>query len=81
MSNTSHAAEPAASAVASKFGYAGSGATIVGGLLSNEMAVAVGMLVGVLGFAIGWFYKHKENKRRQEFHDLQMEKLRAQSRV
>ena len=51
--------EATASAVASKATYTGAGMTIGGYFLSSEFAVLVGMVMGVAGFLVNWYYKHK----------------------
>lgn len=37
----------------------GAGITIFGGFTLNTVAIVVGMLVGLLGLAVQWYYKHK----------------------
>lgn len=74
-----HATDPAASTVAataSKFQFAGAGGAITGGLLSSEMGVLVGILIGVIGGIVSWHYRRKEDKRRQEMHELKVAVLR-----
>lgn len=64
--------EATASAVASKATYTGAGMTIGGWFLSSEFAVLVGMLVGVAGLLVNWYYKHKQDRRLQREHDARM---------
>ncbi len=61
-----------ASAVASKATYTGAGMTIGGWFLSSEFAVLFGMLVGVAGLLVNWYYKHKQDGRLQREHDARM---------
>ncbi len=56
---TSHAIETTLAATGSKATYTGAGMTIGGWFLSSEFAVLVGMLLGVAGLAVNWYYKHK----------------------
>lgn len=56
---TSHAIEATLAATGSKATYTGAGMTIGGWFLSSEFAVLVGMLLGVAGLAVNWYYKHK----------------------
>jgi hypothetical protein len=65
-------AASAASAMASKATYGGSLAVLGGWAVSSEAAVLVGMLIGVLGFAVQWFYRHREYKLRLKEHALRM---------
>lgn len=53
------AAEAAVSAVASKATYGGAGAIIGGWAFSSEFSVLVGIVVGVLGLLVNWYYKRK----------------------
>ncbi len=46
-------------ATGSKATYTGAGMTISGWFLSSEFAVLVGILMGVSGFLVNWYYKHK----------------------
>ena len=74
---TSHAIETTLAATGSKATYTGAGMTIGGWFLSSEFAVLVGMLIGVAGFLVNWFYKHKLTK--LEVHLRQKEDARRQA--
>lgn len=74
-------------ATGSKATYSGAGITIGGYLLSSEFAVAFGMLIGVIGLAVQWYYRHKltnaeiafrekEEVRKVEAHKAYMESLK-----
>lgn len=69
---TTQAIDATVSATASKVTYGGAGMTIGGWFLSSEFAVLVGMLVGIGGLVVNWYYKHKEDKRLQAEHELRM---------
>lgn len=56
---TSHAIDATIAAAGSKATYTGAGMTIGGWFLSSEFAVLMGMLLGVAGLAVNWYYKHK----------------------
>lgn len=85
MSNSIDAALASTGATAT---YGGS-ATIIGGWwVSSEFAILVGMLVGVTGLLVQWYYKRKLTKteiellyeqrdREREAHVLRMAELRA----
>jgi len=46
--------------VATTVSYAAGGSTTVFGLLSlSEMAIIVGMVVGISTFVVNWIYRHK----------------------
>ncbi len=72
MNATQHTIDAAISASASKATYTGAGMTIGGWFLSSEFAVLVGMLVGVAGLLVNWYYKHKQDRRLQREHDARM---------
>lgn len=52
------------SAAASKSTYAGVVSMFLGWLVSNNAAIVVGMLVGVCGLLINWYYKREDHKLR-----------------
>ena len=72
MSTTSQTVDAALAAVGSKSTYAGASVTVTGWLLSSEFAVLVGMLLGLAGFLVNWYYRHKEDKRQQAEHERRM---------
>jgi hypothetical protein len=57
--HTTHAIEATLAATGSKATYTGAGMTIGGWFLSSEFAVLMGMLMGVAGLLVNWYYKHK----------------------
>lgn len=80
--------DAALAATGSKATYGGSATMIGAWWLSNEFAFLVGMIVGVLGLLVQWYYRHKLTKaeiafrqaqddRSREEHDLKMSELRA----
>ena len=62
----------AISATASKATYGGSVTAVGGYFTSNEFAVAVGILIGVIGLAVQWYYRHREYKLRLKEHEHRM---------
>ena len=64
--------DAAIAAAGSKVTYTGAGMTISGWFLSSEFAVLIGMLIGVAGFAVNWYYRHKEDARQQAEHERRM---------
>lgn len=64
--------EAAVAAGASKATYSGSAMFITGWLLSNEFAVLFGLFLGFAGFLVNWYYKHKDDKRREREHAARM---------
>ncbi len=59
-------------AAGSKATYTGATTSVVGWVLSSEFGVLVGLMLGVGGFIINWYYKAKEDRRQQAEHDRRM---------
>ena len=68
----SHTLDAAVAGVASKTTYAGAGMTVGGWLLSSEFAVLFGMILGAASFAVQWYYKHRDDKRKAAEHAARM---------
>lgn len=58
--------------VGSKATYGGASATVASWFLSSEFGMLMGIFIGVVGLVVNVYYKHKEDKRRQEEHDRRM---------
>ena len=56
---TQQAIDTALAAAGSKATYTGSGMVLSGWFFSSEFAVLVGILIGVAGFLVNWYYRHK----------------------
>lgn len=77
MPDAQHAIETAAAAsVATKAMYTGAGATVLGWFLSSEFGVLVGLVLGIGGFVVNWFYRHRQDKREQRAHEALMASMR-----
>jgi hypothetical protein len=66
--HASHAIEATLASVGSKATYTGAGVTISGGLMLSEVAVIVGMVIGVLGLLVNWYYRAKDDRRASAEH-------------
>jgi hypothetical protein len=84
---TSHAIEATLAATGSKATYTGAGMTVGGWMLSSEFAVLFGMLIGLAGLGVQWYYRHKltnaeievlreRNERDRAAHELRMTEIR-----
>lgn len=60
------------SAAGSKATFTGASTSVVSWFLSSEFGMLMGILIGVVGLAVNWYYKHKEDKRRQAEHEQRM---------
>lgn len=69
------AADLTVSTAASKSAYAGAISMILGWLVSSNAAILLGMIVGVVGMYVNWYYKHKADKRMTREHDLRVARL------
>lgn len=54
-----HATETAIVAASGKAAYTGSAAALGGWALSNEVLGLMGVLIGLVGLLVNWYYKHK----------------------
>ncbi|MEN6304212.1 MAG: holin, partial [Armatimonadia bacterium] len=63
-----HTIDATIAAASSKATYTGAGMTIGGWFMSSEFAVLMGIVIGVAGFFVNWYYRHKEDKRQQLEH-------------
>ena len=66
------AIEGAMAALGSKVTYGGVGASVAGWMLSSEFAALAGLVLGLAGFALNWYYRHKADKRAQAEHFAKM---------
>ena len=64
--------DSAMSAAGSKATFTGAGTSVLSWVLSSEFGMLMGILIGVVGLAVNWYYKHKEDRRRQAEHDQRM---------
>jgi hypothetical protein len=71
-SNKQLAFDTTMAAVGSKATYGGASTSVVSWLLSSEFGILMGILIGLSGLIINWYYRHKEDKRRQEEHERKL---------
>ena len=58
--------------VGSKATYTGAGASVVSWVLSSEFGILFGLALGLAGFGINWYYRHKQDRRDQAEHERRM---------
>ena len=75
-SETVDAIDVTMAAVGTKATYTGIGVSGLGWFLSNEFFGLAGIMIGLAGLMITWYYKHKADKRHTREHDLRIEMLR-----
>lgn len=71
-----HITDAAIANIASKTTYLGAGATGWGWLLSSEGVALVGLILAFAGFLVNWYYRHKQDRRDAEAHDVRMRDLK-----
>lgn len=74
MSAEQGAFDTTMAAIGSKATYTGAGASILGWIMSSEFGILLGIILGVAGFMVNWYYKYKQDKRDQELHEQRMKK-------
>ena len=65
--------EATLAATGSKATYTGAGMTISGWALSSEAAVLCGIVLGLVGLAVNFFFQLKRDRREQREHKARME--------
>lgn len=81
LEHVEHVAQSAsASAKALTVTMAGAGTLGLGGLTANDMAMATGAVVAVLGLVVQWYYRRDENKLKCRAAELLEEEHRARMR-
>lgn len=75
-SETIDAIDVSMAAIGTKATYTGVGVSGLGWFLSNEFFGLAGILIGLAGLVITWYYKHKADARHTREHDIRLEMLR-----
>ena len=52
--------------------YTGAGAAMIGFLAADTVTAVLGATVAVGGFITNWYYRYKEDKRRQREHEMRL---------
>lgn len=67
--------DAALAAVGSKATYTGAGFSLSGWLLSSEAGVLFGIVIGVIGLGVNFYFKRREDRRLQEEHNARMDEI------
>ena len=59
-------------AVGSKVTYTGASTSVLAWMLSSEFGILLGIVLGLGGFIVNWYYKHKQDKREEIEHARRM---------
>ena len=58
--------------VAQTMTYGGAGTAVVAGLSLSEVGVIIGIVVGIVGLCLQWYYAHRRDLREAEQHAKRM---------
>jgi hypothetical protein len=72
MSHFVDHADAAIAAIGHKTAQGGGAMTLLGWAVSSEGTAVIGILIGLTGLAIQWYYRRKQDRREQEEHDKRM---------
>lgn len=64
--------QAAVAAIASKATYGGASTATLSWVISSEWGVLCGILVGVVGLLVNWYYRAKQDRREQREFDKRM---------
>ena len=78
MKGVQETLDASVSAAASKVTGAGSAVTLFGWATSSTLGMWVGIVIGIAGLLVNWYFKHKSDRRAQAAHDAYMFKIRQQ---
>lgn len=70
--DSSSAFDTTMAALGSKATYTGATTSILGWVMSSEFGILIGIVLGIGGFMVNWYYKYKQDKREQELHEKLM---------
>lgn len=68
--------EAAIAAAAQKASLGAGTAAVFGGLTANEIAAFGGLVIALIGLCVQWYYKRKDDRRREELHAAQLQLVR-----
>ena len=77
MNAVQESIEASVAAAASKATGAGSAVTFVGWLTSSNFGIWAGIVIGVAGLIVNWYFKHRSDKRASVAHDAYMRKMES----
>ena len=66
MNHFNNTVETTAVAAANKATWAGSAMTMVSGVAASDIGMWAGIIIGVAGLVISWFFKYRADARYQE---------------
>ena len=76
-----HDIDATLAAAGSKATLVGAGASVASWLTSSEFGVLAGLVLGIAGLLVNWFFRRRSDKREQAYHDARMRNLERSSDV
>lgn len=70
-----HATDLALASVASKTTQVGAVTVLGGWWFTNEAAVLYGLIIGLVGLIVNWYYRRKADRREEELHKFKIKEL------
>lgn len=67
-----NAADATLAAAGSKAAYTGGSTAVIGWAMSSEVAAMLGVLIGIAGLLVNWYYRHKQDRREQREHEARL---------
>lgn len=64
--------QAALAALGSKATYGGAGTSVAAWAVSSEAGIVIGIVIGVAGLLVNWYYKAKQDKREQREFEKRM---------
>ena len=72
QTEASQALDSTMAAIGSRATYTGAGTTGLGWWLSSEAGILIGIVIGLAGLAMNWWYSRKRDKREEQEHQRRM---------
>jgi hypothetical protein len=67
--------DAALATIGHKTAQGGVGITFVGWALSSEGTAVIGILMGLVGLSIQWYYRRKQDRREEAEHEARMKAM------
>lgn len=68
-------------AVANKATAVGTAGTFLGWATTSEFGMWAGILIGVIGLVVNWYFKSRTNAREQALHEVYLRKMSRDSSI
>lgn len=77
MRQVGEAIEATVASIASKAASTGTAVTILGWLTSSNFGMWMGIVLGLAGLMVNWYYKQKADRRHDEAHKIRIRQLQS----